>query len=132
MNRKNKGMTNAEYQELKTLLSYGLSMTKIGEITGRSWNTLSLVKKTENLEEYKAEAHKITLQNNQNRKKTTTSVPVEALNSVPNSIEIRFTDIEGDVNKIANNLDQITDILSNLLTRVYKLEQKSEKRGMFR
>lgn len=54
-------MTEAEFKRIKTLTDIdGLSSKMIMAITKRSWGTISLIKRSENWEEYRAKTYAIT------------------------------------------------------------------------
>lgn len=59
-NRKNKAINNSDFKLVKTLLQAGLSIAKVMEITGRSYQVVAKINKADNLEGYKA----ATTQNN--------------------------------------------------------------------
>jgi hypothetical protein len=118
MNNKHKRMTEAEYQQLKGLLGYGISINQLTKMTGRSWNTITLVRDTDDLNAYYEKSREVAY-----RKPKAVETPEP---TAPTATT------EDNVERITQNLEKIADILSSLLTRVYELEQKTEKRGMFR
>jgi len=56
---KYKRLNQAEYDQIKSLNSFKLTHSQIKKVTGRSWNVIELVIKTDNLNGYFNEVHKI-------------------------------------------------------------------------
>lgn len=108
MKNKHKKMTEQEYQQIKVLLSYNLRVVQICKVTERSWNTIAAVRDSEDLKDYFAKSAAL----------HETKKPKPVINI---TTEVGTDDLKA-------NIDKLTDIMSNLLTRVYDLEQANKKR----
>jgi hypothetical protein len=80
---KYKRLTQVEYDQIKGLVSYKLTPSQIHKVTGRSWNVIWLVKKTDSLDGYFEEVHQMTERRKANAEQARPPEPEKKVLSEP-------------------------------------------------
>lgn len=103
MRKHYKQMGEKDFRLIKTLLTADLPVTKIVDITGRSWGVIGIVKKSNSLDEYKQNS----------RRNTAKYYPAKASNQPTEKVDIKS--MGAILVEMNNNLTEIKTLLEKLV-----------------